>query len=164
MLSIHRAKWMPFVYARLRHWMELLYIFKKMKMKENTAWQEGFHVCMLIHVMVMCKCYQFAVKLVKRTVCARAGFEMHVGIFTTCPGICLLTLSLSANGEFPSSSLPTHRPRSQQHCHSESTLRKRVGFFFFYSFFGGALGVWAGCCYTLVWLNEVPSAVSLFET
>lgn len=86
----------------------------------------------------------------------RAGFEMHVCTPTTCPGICLLALSPLMEKSHHHASL-----HSQQHCQSETTLRLSGRFFFF--FFGLALGVWAACCCTPVWINEVPNAVSVSE-
>lgn len=77
------------------------------------------------------------VKLVRMTACARAGFEMCVCTNATRPGICLLALSLAANREFPSLSLPTQGPHSQQHCQSERFSGRGCGVFFF----GSALGV-----------------------
>lgn len=85
MLLIHRALGMHSVYAWLRYWMELLYMFKMPERKQECAsaeWQEGFRVCILVHVVVVCysKCDQLCmtVKLVRMTACVRVGFETHV--------------------------------------------------------------------------------------
>lgn len=57
-------------------------------------------------------------RLVERQHVWELALRHSVGISSTCPGICFLALSLTPNGEFPSSRLPTHSPGSQQHCPS----------------------------------------------
>lgn len=131
----------------------------EMEMKQNTVWKKkGFGVCMLMcfynHVA---KCDQFEVKLVWRV---WAGFEMQcVCVYFHHVSWHMFPLLLAANGEFPPRSLSTHRPCTRHHVSQRAlwNLRKRL-FFFLFSFFAV---LWE-CA--LVWLNEVPSAVSLFET